>query len=71
MDFYVDLVLNTGGQNEAIKRNLENKEKQKKQLLQRIEEGKTKQKKATSANNDTAEEVYYLILIREILKLFL
>jgi hypothetical protein len=70
LDFYIDLVLNTGGQNEAIKRNLENKEKQKKQLLQRIEEGKTKQK-ATSANNDTAEEVYYLILIKEFLNLFL
>jgi len=36
-------VLNTGGQNEAIERNITNKENQKKQLLQRIEEEKKKQ----------------------------
>ncbi len=46
------LVLNSGGQNEAIERNLANKEKQKKQLLERIEQEKKKQ----SANN-TSEEV--------------
>jgi hypothetical protein len=51
------LVLNTGGQNEAIERNLANKENQKKQLLQRIEEEKTKQKKISTANN-TSEEVF-------------
>jgi hypothetical protein len=36
-------VLNTGGNNEAIERNITNKENQKKQLLQRIEEEKKKQ----------------------------
>ncbi len=35
-------MLNTGGQNEAIERNLANKENQKKQLLQRIDEEKKK-----------------------------
>ncbi|CAF4029487.1 unnamed protein product [Rotaria sp. Silwood2] len=49
-------VLNTGGQNEAIERNLANKEKQKKQLLQRIEDEKKKQQ-TTSANNQTSEEL--------------
>lgn len=39
-------VLNSGGQNEAIERNITNKENQKKQLLQRIEDEK---KKAPSA----------------------
>jgi len=53
-----NLVLNTGGQNEAIERNLANKENQKKQLLQRIEDEKKKQP-ITSANNNTiSEEVY-------------
>ncbi len=36
-------MLNTGGNNEAIERNITNKENQKKQLLQRIEEEKKKQ----------------------------
>ncbi len=54
------LVLNTGGQNEAIERNLANKENQKKQLLERIEEEKKKQS-ITSANNNTSEEVYLFI----------
>ncbi len=44
-------MLNTGGKNEAIERNLTNKENQKKQLLQRIDE----EKKKTSVNS---EEVF-------------
>ncbi|CAF4773373.1 unnamed protein product [Rotaria sp. Silwood1] len=49
-------VLNTGGQNEAIERNLANKEKQKKQLLERIEDEK-KKLQTTSATNQTSEEL--------------
>ncbi|CAF0839892.1 unnamed protein product [Rotaria sordida] len=49
-------VLNTGGQNEAIERNLANKEKQKKQLLQRIEDEKKKQQ-TTSEKHQTSEEL--------------
>ena len=44
-------MLNTGGQNEAIERNLANKENQKKQLLERIEEEKKKGQTA-SANSE-------------------
>ncbi|UJR28955.1 hypothetical protein I4U23_010172 [Adineta vaga] len=49
-------VLNTGGANEAIERNLANKETQKKQVLQRIEEEKKKQQTA-SAGNQISEEL--------------
>ena len=47
--------LNAGGENEAIGRNLANKEKQKKQLEQRIEAEKKRQ--ISTANNQTSEEV--------------
>lgn len=53
------LVLNAGGQNEAIERNLANKEKQKKQLLERIEEEKKKQ--ASSNNKEPSDEVKALL----------
>ncbi|CAM4853435.1 unnamed protein product [Rotaria socialis] len=60
-------VLNTGGQNEAIERNLANKEKQKKQLLERIEQEKMKQQ-STSANNRPTEELKDLELnLKEII----
>ena len=42
MFFVFVVVLNTGAQNEAIERNISNKENQKKQLLQRIDEEKKK-----------------------------
>ncbi|CAF3705736.1 unnamed protein product [Adineta steineri] len=48
--------LNTGGQNEAIERNLANKEKQKKQLLQRIDAEKQKQQ-AISSKDNTSDEL--------------
>jgi len=48
-------VLNSGGQNEAIERNLANKEKQKKQLIERIELEKKKQNE--SNNQQISEEL--------------
>ncbi|CAF1228145.1 unnamed protein product [Adineta ricciae] len=47
--------LNAGGENEAIGRNLANKEKQKKQLEQRIEAEKKRQ--TSTANNQASEEL--------------
>jgi len=56
-----NLELNTGGQNEAIERNLANKENQKKQLLQRMEDEKKKKPITSANNNTTSEEVYSFI----------
>ncbi len=57
--FSFDLELNKGGKNEAIERNLTNKENQKQQILQRIEEEKKKQ--TTSTTNNTSEEVHLFL----------